>query len=254
MRRFKDKVILVTGSSRGIGLATARQFGEEGGTLIVHGPENSQELSAAYRQVSRKSPASILLSCNLSNSPAIREMFQEIMQHFGRLDILVNNAATQNEVSFLELSEQDWDRVLAVNLKAPFLCSQLAAKMMLKQGGGKIINVGSVHEFQVRRNYAHYSTAKGGLMMLTKNMALELAPYNIQVNQVTPGAIATGLTEPERQQKFATVIPEGRVGKPPEIAAAICYLASEEADYITGASLVIDGGLTLGFCASRPDL
>jgi len=181
-------------------------------------------------------------------------MFQDIEKHFTKLDVLVNNAATQNGAPFLNLPEEDWDRVLAVNLKAPFLCGQLAAKMMIKHGGGKIINVGSVHEFQTKRNFAHYSTAKGGLLMLTKNMALELAAYNIQVNQVAPGAIATGLTDPERQRQFLTAVPAGRVGQPPEIAAMICYLASKEADYITGSSFTVDGGLTLGFCASRPDL
>ena len=252
--RFKNKIILVTGSSRGIGLATALQFAKEGGTLIVHGPEDSDELKGAYRQVVEKSPQSIKIVCELSDSNAIRKMFQDIKKHFAKLDILVNNAATQNGVPFLDLPEEDWDRVLAVNLKAPFLCGQLAAKMMIKHGGGKIINVGSVHEFQTKRNFAHYSTAKGGLLMLTKNMALELAAYNIQVNQVAPGAIATGLTDPERQRQFLTAVPAGRVGQPPEIAAMICYLASKEADYITGSSFTVDGGLTLGFCASRPDL
>ncbi|MCG8523406.1 MAG: SDR family oxidoreductase, partial [Pseudomonadales bacterium] len=133
-------------------------------------------------------------------------------------------------------------------------CSQLAAKMMIKQGGGKIINIGSVHEYQTKRNYIHYSTSKGGLVMLTKNLALELAEHNIQVNQVAPGAIATALTDPDRQKQFLTAVPAGRVGYPPEIASMVCYLASEEAGYITGVSNTVDGGLTLGFCASRPDL
>ena len=125
---------------------------------------------------------------------------------------------------------------------------------MIKQGGGKIINIGSVHEYQTKRNFIHYSTSKGGLVMLTKNMALELAEHNIQVNQVAPGAIATGLTDPGRQQQFLSAVPAGRVGLPPEIASMVCYLASDEAEYITGTSFTVDGGLTLGFCASRPDL
>lgn len=252
--KFKDKIILITGSSRGIGKATALQFAQQAGTVIVHGPENSEELNDAFHQVTDLSPASIKIVCELSDSNAIRKMFAKIDSHFGRLDVLVNNAAAQNSVPFLQLPEDDWDRVLAVNLKAPFLCSQLAAKMMIKQGGGKIINIGSVHEFQTKRNYAHYSTSKGGLVMLTKNMALELAEYNIQVNQVSPGAIATGLTDPERQRKFLTAVPAGRVGQPDEIAVIVCFFASRDADYITGASFTVDGGLTLGFCASRPDL
>ena len=190
----------------------------------------------------------------MSDGEAIRDMFKDIEDRFGRLDVLVNNAATQNNTPFLEIDEDNWDNVIAVNLKAPFLCSQLAAKLMIRQNGGKIINIGSVHEYQTKRNYTHYSTSKGGLVMLTKNMALELAAHNIQVNQVAPGAIATALTDPGRQQQFLTAIPSGRVGMAKEIASMVCYLASSEADYITGISFTVDGGLTLGFCASRPDL
>jgi NAD(P)-dependent dehydrogenase (short-subunit alcohol dehydrogenase family) len=251
---FKDKIVLITGSSSGIGKETALRFSTEGAVVIVHGPEDNEELSESYNTVKEKSPGSIKLACELSDSDAIREMFGKIKKQFGRLDILVNNAATQNCTPFLEMEEDNWDTVIAVNLKAPFLCSQLAAKMMVKQGGGKIINIGSVHEYQTKRNYIHYSTAKGGLVMLTKNMALELAEHNIQVNQVAPGAIASPLTDEERQRQFLTAVPAGRVGYPPEIASMVCYLASDEAGYITGVSMTVDGGLTLGFCASRPDL
>jgi glucose 1-dehydrogenase len=254
MNRFKDKVILVTGSGRGIGKATAMRFAEEGGILIVHDAEETSEFKEAFKEIATFSPLSIKLSCELSDGDAIREMFQKIEAHFHRLDILVNNAATQNSYPFLELPEADWDRIMSVNLKAPFLCSQLAAKMMVKQGGGKIINIGSVHEFQTKRNYAHYSSAKGGLVMLTKNMALELAEYNIQVNQVSAGAIATSLTDPDRQKQFLTAVPAGKVGQPNDIAAMVCFLTSNDADYITGTCHTVDGGLTLGFCASRPDL
>ncbi len=254
MNRFKDKIILVTGSGRGIGKATALRFAKEGGILIVHDAAETSELKEAYKEVSAISPSSIKLICELADSDAIRDMFTKIEAHFHRLDVLVNNAATQNSFPFLELPEADWDRIMAVNLKAPFLCGQLAAHMMVKQGGGKIINIGSVHEFQTKRNYAHYSSAKGGLVMLTKNMALELAEYNIQVNQVSAGAIATGLTDPERQKQFLTAVPAGKVGQPNDIAATVCFLASADADYITGTCHTVDGGLTLGFCASRPDL
>lgn len=254
MNHFKDKVILVTGSGRGIGKATALRFAREGGVLIVHDAAETTELKEAYKEISAISPSSIQLSCELADSDAIRLLFKKIGAHFHRLDVLVNNAATQNSFPFLELPEADWDRIMAVNLKAPFICGQLAAHIMVKQGGGKIINIGSVHEFQTKRNYAHYSSAKGGLVMLTKNMALELAEYNVQVNQVSAGAIATGLTDPERQKQFLTAVPAGKVGQPNDIAATVCFLASDDADYITGTCHTVDGGLTLGFCASRPDL
>lgn len=253
-KRFKDKVVLVTGSSSGIGLTTAKQFAREGATLIVHGPQDDSDLMDAFSEINNKSPGSIKIACELSDSNAIRVMFKKIKSEFTRLDIVVNNAAAQNSCPFMELSEEEWDYVQSVNLKAPFLCGQLAAEMMIKRGGGKIINVGSVHEYQTKRNYTHYSTSKGGLVMLTKNMALELAEHNIQVNQVAPGAIATRLTDTSRQQQFLTAVPSGRVGTTDEIASMILYLASHEADYITGQSFTVDGGLTLGFCASRPDL
>ena len=252
--KFKEKIIFVTGSSRGIGRAIALRFAREGGTIIVHGHAESDTLQDTFDRVADISPGSIKLHCDLSDSDAIRQMFKEIETHFGQLNILINNAVYQNAVSFLDMSEADWDHVFAINLKAPFLCGQLAAHMMVKQGGGKIINIGSVHEFHARRNFAHYSTSKGGLLMLTKNMALELAEHNIQVNQVTPGAIATELTDPDRQQKFLSAVPMGRVGQPSEIADMVCFVASDEAGYITGTSFIVDGGLTLGFCASRPDL
>ena len=151
------KVVLITGSWSGIGLKTATHFAEKGSVVIVHGPEESRGLKEALDTVLEDSPESISLACDLTESKAIRAMFRSIEDRYGRLDVLVNNAAAQNPSKFLELSEEDWDRVLSVNLKAPFLCSQLAAGMMIRQGGGKIINVGSVHEYQARRNYAHYS-------------------------------------------------------------------------------------------------
>ena len=252
--RFKGSVVLVTGSSRGIGRETALQFSEEGGTVIVHGSHESKELAEALEQVTALSPNSIQVACDLSDSVGIRGMFQEIDSHFGRLNVLVNNAATQNAAPFMQLPEEDWDRIVAVNLKAPMLCGQLAANMMVKQGGGKIINIGSVHTIQARRNYAHYTASKGGLLMLTKSMALELAEHNIQVNHVAPGAIATSMTDPERQRLLLPAIPAGRIGQSREVAAAVCFLASNEADYFTGASITLDGGLSLGFSASRPDL
>jgi NAD(P)-dependent dehydrogenase (short-subunit alcohol dehydrogenase family) len=251
---LKNKVVLVTGSSRGIGRETAIAFSGAGASVIVHGHAETENLQSIFDQLQTKNSNCCKISCELSDATDIRSMFQTIQERYGRLDVLVNNAVWQNRAPFIEMTEQDWDLVIQVNLKAPFLCSQLAAKMMIGQGGGKIINVGSVHESHARRFYAHYSSSKGGLLMLTRAMALELAEYNIQVNQVTPGAIATDLTDPERQEKFLSAVPAGRVGKTREIADMICYLASGKADYITGTSITVDGGLTLGFCASRPDL
>ena len=252
---LKEKRILVTGSSRGIGKAIALELAAGNATLIVHGPEESSELTASYRDVCRRSPPSIVVCADLSESEQITAMFDTIRQQLGGLDVLVNNAATQNPSPLIDLEEKDWDHVLAVNLKAPFLCAQYAARLMRAGGrGGKIVNISSVHASAPRRNYAHYSTAKAGLEQLTRCLALELAQYNIQANSVVVGAVATELTPPDRQAAFATAVPAGRVGTVDEIARVVAFLASDECDYLTGASITVDGGLTLGFCASRRDL
>lgn len=252
---LKGKRILVTGSSRGIGKAIALELAARGATLVVHGPQESDEIRASYRDVCRRSPASIMVCADLSRSEHIAALFETIRQQLGGLDVLVNNAATQNPSPLIDLEEKDWDYVLTVNLKAPFLCAQHAARLMRANGnGGKIINISSVHGSAPRRNYAHYSTAKAGLEQLTKCLALELAQYNIQANAVVVGAVATDLTPPDRQAAFATAVPAGRVGTVDEIARVVAFLAGNECDYLTGASATVDGGLTLGFCASRRDL
>ena len=249
------KRILVTGASRGIGKAIALELAAGSATLVVHGPQESDELGASYRAVCKRSPSSIMVCADLSRSEQIEAMFDMVKQQLGGLDVLVNNAATQNPSPLIDLEEEDWDYVLAVNLKAPFLCAQHAARLMRESGnGGRIVNISSVHASAPRRNYAHYSTAKAGLEQLTKCLALELAEYNIQANAVVVGAVATELTPPNRQAAFATAIPAGRVGTVDEIARVVAFLAGNECDYLTGASITVDGGLTLGFCASRRDL
>lgn len=252
--KLKDKVALVTGSSRGIGAAIALELAAEGARVIVHGPPESEELEASFERVRALSPKALKIAADLSHRGAVDGMFETVKTACGRLDVLVNNAATQNPSPLLDMEEKDWDYVLAVNLKAPFLCAQRAGRMMRESGGGKIVNISSVHAYDPRRNFAHYSSAKGGLETLTKCMALELAEYNIQVNSLVLGAIATDLTPADRCEKFVTAVPAGRVGSVEEVARLVAFLSSGACDYITGAGITVDGGLTLGFCASRPDL
>ncbi|UCC98151.1 MAG: glucose 1-dehydrogenase [Phycisphaerales bacterium] len=252
---LKDKVALVTGSSRGIGKTIARELARQGCKVIVHGSRDSKALHSSFEEVRVLSPESIMVTAELSRPMEIDEMFSKIRTTFAGLDILTNNAATQNPSGVLELKQEDWDRVLSVNLKAPFLCAQHAGRMMRdNKTGGKIINISSVHAYDARRYYAHYSAAKGALETLTKSLALELAQYNIQVNSIVAGAIATELTPLDRQASFLTSIPAGRIGTTEEIAQLVAFLCSNRCDYITGASITVDGGLTLGFCATRPDL
>jgi 3-oxoacyl-[acyl-carrier protein] reductase len=252
--KLKNKVALVTGSSRGIGKAIALKLAREGAEVIVHGPPGSEELASAFAEIQALCPQAIQVEADLSESRDIARMFDQITKAFGRLDILVNNAACQNPDHILDLKEADWDYVMAVNLKAPFLCSQFAGRVMREQNNGKIINISSVHAYDVRRNYAHYSCSKSGLEALTKCLALELAEFNIQVNTVVPGAIATEMTPAERCATMLNSIPAGRVGFGSEIAELVAFICSDGCDYLTGSSIRVDGGLTLGFCASRPDL
>jgi len=252
---LNGKVALVTGSSRGIGKTIACELANEGCTVIVHGSKDSEALRSSFENVKKSSGDSIMLTAELSKPAEIDEMFSQIKKAFDGLDILVNNAATQNPSPVLELEQEDWDRVLSVNLRAPFLCAQRAGAMMrTNKTGGKIINISSVHAYDARRNYAHYSSAKGALETLTKSLALELAEFNIQVNSIVAGAIATELTPTDRREKFLISIPAGRIGTTEEIAHLVTFLSSNRCDYMTGASITVDGGLTLGFCASRPDL
>jgi NAD(P)-dependent dehydrogenase (short-subunit alcohol dehydrogenase family) len=252
---LEGKIALVTGSSRGIGKTIALELARNGCQLIVHGSKESDALRGSFENVSKHSPNSLMIAAELSKPSEIDELFSKIKKGFAGLDILVNNAATQNPSPVLELKQEDWDRVLLVNLRAPFLCAQHAGRIMRdNKSGGKIINISSVHAYDARRYYAHYSAAKGGLETLTKSLALELAAYNIQVNSIVAGAIATELTPLDRQAKFLTSVPTGRIGTTEEIAQLVVFLSSNRCDYITGASITVDGGLTLGFCATRPDL
>lgn len=252
---LEGKHILVTGSSRGIGKAIALDIAGRGAVVVVHGASDSEHLEAVYTEVRQRSPASIRVVAQLNESAAIASLFGTIESQLGDLDVLINNAATQNASPLLDLAESDWDFVMAVNLKAPFLCAQRAVRLMRKNGhGGKIVNISSVHSRDPRRNFAHYSAAKGGLEQLTRCMALELAEYNVQANALRVGAIATELTPADRQAAIATAIPAERVGTVEEIARIAAFLSSSECDYLTGACITVDGGLTLGFCASRRDL
>lgn len=248
------RVTLVTGSSRGIGKAIAVAFAEHGDQVVLHATQEHENLASALEAAREKNPGAVARAADLKVTTEIDDLFDWIKDEFGRLDVLINNAAVQSDHPLLEMPEEEWDRVLAINLKAPFLCMQRAGRMMRDQGGGKIINVGSVHQVAVRRGHTHYCTAKSGMLMLTKNAALELSDFNIQVNQIAAGAIATELTDPERQATLLPAIPANRIGSTGEIAAIALFLASSDADYITGASLLADGGLTLGFAATQRNL
>jgi len=252
---LNGKRILVTGSSRGIGRAIAEEAARRGASVVVHGRQEGPELQEAFASVRSLNGRAVKFAADLISPEAIAGLFARIDESLGGLDALVNNAATQNGSPILDLTAEDWDFIMAVNLRAPFLCAQLAAQRMVAQGGGgTILNISSVHARDPRRDYAHYSSSKAGLEQLTRCLALELGEYGIRANSIMAGAVATDLTPADRQEAMSTAIPLGRVGRVDEIARMAAFMCSDECVYQTGASVTVDGGLTLGFSASRRDL
>ena len=248
--RLINKVSLVTGAGKGMGRSIALTLANEGSCVVIN-DINFDDANAVAKEIIDCGGKSISIKADVSQSREIKSMVMESIKNFGRIDILVNNAGIQTIIPFLELSEEDWQRVIDVNLKGTFLCSQIVAKEMVKQGKGKIVNISSIHQSIPRFNKIHYDVSKAGIAMLTKDMALELSKYKINVNSVAPGAIMTPMNKDiiESQVKIAEIeskIPWKRMGKPEEVAQAVLYLVSDESDYVTGSTINVDGGSSLG--------
>lgn len=247
--RLSGKVALVTGASSGIGRAIALEMARQGARVGVNHFQQLEETNDVIHEITQMKGEAIALEADVSRSTQVNQMVQQLVDHFGQLDVLVNNAGVEKRAPFVEKTEQDWERVIGVDLKGPFLCSQAAARAMVARGrGGAIVNISSVHEDIAFPGYAVYCCAKGGLRMLCRDLALELAPYHIRVVNVAPGAIATPinaktLEDPQKKAALEREIPLGRIGAPEEVAALVAYLASDDAAYITGTTVVIDGGL-----------
>jgi NAD(P)-dependent dehydrogenase (short-subunit alcohol dehydrogenase family) len=243
------RIAVVTGSDSGIGKATAVVLAEAGYDLGVTWHEDEEGAKGTAEEVARTGRRAEVRRLDLGRLPHGAEVIDELADALGGIDVLVNNAGTGHASPFLEHRFEDWQHVLNVDLSGPFLCAQRAARRMIESGGrGRIINVTSVHEHVPLQGSAAYCAAKGGLGLLTKVMALELAPHGITVNAVAPGEISTPMTgqhevDPRTQERPG--IPLGRPGDAREVAGLIAYLASPEASYTTGASFVIDGGLLL---------
>jgi glucose 1-dehydrogenase len=245
MDMLSGKVALVTGASSGIGAAIAREFGRQGARVVVNYVGDPDPAQAIVAQL----PEAIAVEADVSQAASVQRMVLQAVERFGSVDVLVNNAGIERHTPFLDKTEADWDAVLAVDLKGPFLCTQAVARdMVRRQARGTIINISSVHEDLPFPGYAAYCAAKGGLRMLCRDLALELAPYGINVVNVAPGAIATPinkatLEDPEKKLALEREIPLGRIGTPEEVAWLVAYLASDAAAYITGTTVFIDGGL-----------
>jgi 3-oxoacyl-[acyl-carrier protein] reductase len=237
--RLAQKKALVTGGGAGLGLAMARALAAEGAQVAVWecNPDLLTALSEEFPLVGQ---------VDVSQPDQVRRAAAKLLERWGRLDILINNAGICLTGSIDQISEQDWDRVLAVNLKGTFLCSQAFAETMRKQGAGKIINLGSIAgKLGGIAAGAHYSASKAGVMCFTKSLARELAPYGVNVNALAPGVIVTDMTRALSGGDFTEYeagIPLGRVGEPKELAAVAVFLASEDSNYLTGEIIDVNGG------------
>ncbi|HEX6805842.1 MAG TPA: glucose 1-dehydrogenase [Terriglobales bacterium] len=247
-KSLKGKVVVITGASSGIGRAIAIEMGRHGANVVVNYIGEPGAADEVVHSIENDHGTAIAIEADVSKSDQVQHMIAQTVSQMGRVDVLVNNAGVEKESPFLEKPENEFDFVIGVNLKGPFLCTQAAARDMAKRKKGTIINISSVHEDLPFPGYSAYCAAKGGLRMLCRDLALELAPYGINVINVAPGAINTPINErtlsdPEKKLALKREIPLGRVGEPQEVGKLVCYLASDDASYITGTTVVIDGGL-----------
>jgi glucose 1-dehydrogenase len=247
---LKGRRALVTGASSGIGESIALRLAAAGAMVVIVYRSHAAAAKKTVADIKALGGQALALRADMADEGEIRTLFAQVSQQAGPIDILVNSAGMENKHSFLTMPLKDWDQVMNVNLRAVFLCSQLAAQGMARRERGVIINISSVHAVLPWIGYAHYCASKGGLEMLMKTMALELAPKGVRVNNVAPGAIATPINESwlhdaAKVRQELKKIPLHRIGRPDEVAGAVLYLASDEAAFITGTTLYIDGGRTL---------
>jgi len=257
-RYLKGQKALVTGANSGIGKAVAIALGEAGADVVVNYVKGEESAHEIVETISEAGSNAIALHADVSNEAQVQNMFRAMFREFGTVDILVNNAGLQQDAPFDQMTLQQWNTVIGINLTGQFLCAREAVREFKRRGvrrevsvaAGKIICMSSVHEVIPWGGHANYAASKGGVMLLMKSMAQELAPYRIRINSISPGAIRTPINRtawdtPEAYQSLLTLIPYQRIGEPEDIGRVAAFLASDQADYITGASLYVDGGMTL---------
>jgi glucose 1-dehydrogenase len=248
--RLRDKVAIVTGSSSGIGEAVAKAFAREGASVVIDYYGNEGRARDVVGSIETEGGRAVAVGADVSKEADVKKLVDTAVEQFGALDILVNNAGIEHLMPFLETPLDVWQRVIDTNLTGTWICSQLAARQMAQRKcGGRIINISSVHEDITMPTNAPYCASKGGMKMLMRTIAVELAPLNITVNNVCPGAIDTPIQnqlkkDPHKVEELLSEIPLHRMGSPEEVAGLCVFLASDEGAYVTGASYVIDGGMT----------
>jgi len=248
------KKAIVTGSSRGIGRGIALALARQGTDVIINYRSSQKEAEAVVEEIRKIGRDSLAIQADVSRKSEVEKMVAETVEKFGKIDVLVNNAGIAVFKPFDQLTEEDWDQTLAINLKSQFLCIKAIAPIMEKQKWGRIINIASIASGGVGvgfLNLAHYCASKGGVVALTEELAMELASSGINVNAVAPGVIDTDMTadfkkDPKIIEGLMARILKKRLGRPEDIGAVVAFLASDEADYITGATLYVDGGWLAG--------
>jgi len=259
MGQLDGKRAVVTGAGTGIGRGIAVELARRGASVVVHYHSSAGGAEETRKTIRERQGRAVAIRANLAQVHECTRLVQESVSAFGGVDILVNNAAISPEVPFLDVSDEMWNRVIATNLSGPFFCAQAAAREMVRRGaGGKIIHIGSAHGFTSAPHFGPYAASKGGLHMLTKQMALELAPHQIGVNCVAPGLVEveryhTQFPDYDRDVS-ARLVPWGRVGLPADIGCVVAFLCSDDAEFITGQVIYVDGGQTAAQRTARNDV
>ncbi len=258
MKRLQDRVALVTGSSSGIGATVAKSMAAEGAKVVVNYARSSKGAEAVVEEIKASGGEAIAIQADVSQEEQVKSMFQQTFEAYETIEILVNNAGLQKDSAFVDMTLDRWNTVIGVNLTGQFLCAREAAKEFIRRGvvpekscsAGSIICMSSVHEVIPWAGHCNYAASKGGVMLLMKSMAQELAPHKIRVNSIAPGAIKTPINRsawetPEAEAELLKLIPYNRVGIPEDIGKVAVWLASDEAEYVQGTTIFVDGGMTL---------
>jgi 3-oxoacyl-[acyl-carrier protein] reductase len=246
---LSDKVAIVTGSGRGIGRTIALKLAEAGASVVVNDVGDMAPAEEVAGEIRRLDQDSLVVTADVTQSNEVADLVDATVEKYGKVDILVNNAGITRDQLIMRMSDDDWDKVLEVNLKSVFLCSKAVLRHMMKQRWGRIVNISSIVGLIGNPGQANYSSSKAGIIGLTRTIAKEVASRGITANAIAPGFIDTPMTQQlpeERRQALMEQVPLGFLGTPRDVAEAVAFLVSEEARYITGQVLTVDGGISLG--------
>lgn len=245
---LSGKTAIVTGGSRGIGKAIALKLAEKGANIVVNYTSNSNMADETVKEIKNMGREALAIKADVSNPDDVKNLVNEVEKSFGGIDILVNNAGITRDTLLIRMKDDEWDQVMNVNLKGTFLCTKLVSKRMMKQRSGKIVNITSVVGIIGNAGQANYSASKAGVIGFTKSTAKELSSRGINVNAVAPGFIQTEMTEKLSEEvidNYAKNIPLGKLGKPEDVANVVAFLCSQEASYLTGQVINVDGGMVM---------